>query len=219
MKFWIRYLKEKRVTLFLYGATVFLLVTVGCLYHIENLHKLLYGALLTLAIWAAAGILRGRNYFAKCKDLETAAGISERPGEYAPGEICHALLRWETEENTAEDTLEGDFAGLVRKLCENQAREQNRWEEKTTDRNDYYMMWTHQIKTPISALKLLLEENENAKDGFLMREELFKIEQYVDMVLTLSASGEPFFRSSAPGVRAGGYVAADGKKIFRVIYQ
>ena len=58
MKFWIRYLKEKRVTLFLYGATVFLLVTVGCLYHIENLHKLLYGALLTLAIWAAAGILR-----------------------------------------------------------------------------------------------------------------------------------------------------------------
>ncbi len=46
------------------------------------------------------------------------------------------------------------------------------------------MMWTHQIKTPISALKLLLENNTDCRDGFLMREELFKIEQYVEMVLT-----------------------------------
>ena len=46
-------------------------------------------------------------------------------------------------------------------------------------------MWTHQIKTPISALRLLLEGSEiPGRAGFLMREELFKIEQYVDMVLT-----------------------------------
>ena len=43
MKFWIRYIKEKRLVLCLYGVTVFLLVAVGCLYHIENLYRLLYG--------------------------------------------------------------------------------------------------------------------------------------------------------------------------------
>lgn len=184
MKFWIRYIKEKRLVLCLYGVTVFLLVAVGCLYHIENLYRLLYGVVMTLAVWTVAGILQGRSYVRKCKDLESAARLLEGSGDYVPGEICHVLSRWETGENGTENTLEGDLAGLVRTLCDNQAREQSRWEEKATDRNDYYMMWTHQIKTPIAALKLLLEGNENVRDGFLMREELFKIEQYVEMVLT-----------------------------------
>lgn len=50
MKFWIRYIKEKRLVLCLYGVTVFLLVAVGCLYHIENLYRLLYGVVMTLAV-------------------------------------------------------------------------------------------------------------------------------------------------------------------------
>lgn len=59
MKFWIRYIKEKRLVLCLYGVTVFLLVAVGCLYHIENLYRLLYGVVMTLAVWTVAGILQG----------------------------------------------------------------------------------------------------------------------------------------------------------------
>ncbi len=46
---------------------------------------------------------------------------------------------------------------------------------------DYYTMWAHQIKTPIFALRLLLQESpEENKENFA---ELFKIEQYVEMVL------------------------------------
>jgi hypothetical protein len=44
---------------------------------------------------------------------------------------------------------------------------------------EYYTMWVHQIKTPISALKLLIQDSHN-QDMLL---ELIKIEQYVDMVL------------------------------------
>lgn len=47
--------------------------------------------------------------------------------------------------------------------------------------NDYYTMWVHQIKTPISALRLLLQENKEENKAELS--ELFKIEQYVEMVL------------------------------------
>ncbi len=50
-----------------------------------------------------------------------------------------------------------------------------------TELTDYYSMWAHQIKTPISALKLILAEEEikNKATSY----ELFKIEQYVEMVL------------------------------------
>ncbi len=45
---------------------------------------------------------------------------------------------------------------------------------------DYYTIWVHQIKTPISALKLLLQSQCNNQEMVL---ELLKIEQYVNMVL------------------------------------
>ena len=46
---------------------------------------------------------------------------------------------------------------------------------------DYYTMWAHQIKTPIFALRLLLQESPEENKEKLS--ELFKIEQYVEMVL------------------------------------
>ena len=47
---------------------------------------------------------------------------------------------------------------------------------------DYYSMWIHQIKTPIAALNFLLDNEETDVKAF--RQELFKIERYVEMVLT-----------------------------------
>ena len=44
---------------------------------------------------------------------------------------------------------------------------------------DFYMMWIHQIKTPISAMKLLLDERSDIN----LEVEVLKIEQYVNMVL------------------------------------
>ena len=47
---------------------------------------------------------------------------------------------------------------------------------------DYYSMWIHQIKTPIAAINFLLDNEEI--DIKVFRQELFKIERYVEMVLT-----------------------------------
>lgn len=54
-----------------------------------------------------------------------------------------------------------------------------------TELTDYYSMWVHQIKTPISALHLLLSGGsaENSDNRRAASNELFKIEQYVEMVL------------------------------------
>ena len=54
--------------------------------------------------------------------------------------------------------------------------------KKMEDLVDYYSMWIHQIKTPIAALNFLLDNEETDVKAF--RQELFKIERYVEMVLT-----------------------------------
>ena len=54
--------------------------------------------------------------------------------------------------------------------------------KKMEDLADYYSMWIHQIKTPIAAINFLLDNEEIDVKAF--RRELFKIERYVEMVLT-----------------------------------
>ena len=47
---------------------------------------------------------------------------------------------------------------------------------------DYYTTWVHQIKTPISVMRMLLQEEDTGEHRELLAE-LFRIEQYVEMVL------------------------------------
>ena len=50
------------------------------------------------------------------------------------------------------------------------------------DMIDYYTLWAHQIKTPITSMKLALKAPSNtSKNNF--QTDLQRIEQYVDMVL------------------------------------
>lgn len=50
------------------------------------------------------------------------------------------------------------------------------------DMVDYYTVWVHQVKTPIAALQLYLQD-EDSQRARRMKEEVFRIEQYVGMVL------------------------------------
>lgn len=50
---------------------------------------------------------------------------------------------------------------------------------------DYYTMWVHQVKTPIAAMRLILQQ-ENADsiaNVALLKQELFRIERYTEMAL------------------------------------
>lgn len=79
--------------------------------------------------------------------------------------------------------LEEGYQNLLRILMEDKTRGQNEMEQKSREWKEYYTMWVHQIKTPISALRLLLQEKNMENDMTEELEELFWIEQYVDMVL------------------------------------
>lgn len=82
----------------------------------------------------------------------------------------------------AGDALEREYQEMILSLKEQMAKlEEN---DRTTYREmvEYYTMWAHQIKTPIAAMRLLLQQEESDKNRELLTE-LFKIEQYVLMVL------------------------------------
>lgn len=80
-----------------------------------------------------------------------------------------------------ENENEALYQDICRLLDEERIKARNQSSALGTELMDFYTMWVHQIKTPIAASRLLLQEEE-LNPGEIQNE-LFKIEQYVEMVL------------------------------------
>ena len=83
----------------------------------------------------------------------------------------------------AETVLEEDYRRLLRLLQEEAIQRKTAEAERVNDLTDYYTAWAHQIKTPIAAMKLTLQ-NEDSALSRRLNFDLLRIEQYVQMVLT-----------------------------------
>lgn len=84
-------------------------------------------------------------------------------------------------EMTGVSEIEKEYQEVITNVLTQQVEMQNRSKQKQRDMQDYYGMWVHQIKTPIAALRLLLQSKEIESNE--EQSELFLIEQYVDMAL------------------------------------
>lgn len=82
----------------------------------------------------------------------------------------------------AENLLEKDYQQLLRTLFQYKSDLETKNDVDKSEMIDYYTMWVHQIKTPIAAMRLLLQSDLSSNSE--LENELFKIEQYVDMVLS-----------------------------------
>lgn len=56
-------------------------------------------------------------------------------------------------------------------------------DKKNTENIEYYTLWLHQIKTPIAAMHLVLQNMADIPQKAVLEQELFKIEQYVELAL------------------------------------
>lgn len=86
----------------------------------------------------------------------------------------------------ADNLGEAIYQQIISAGGEEMRRMVTEYDEKKQDMEDYYTMWIHQIKTPIAAMHLLLEDVQEAgisTAGKQAAEELFKIEQYAEMAL------------------------------------
>ncbi len=80
------------------------------------------------------------------------------------------------------DLLEADWCDIACTLSKAMHTAQEHSDRQYAATVDYFTVWAHQIKTPIAAMRLLLSETDTPENRAL-GEELFRIEQYVDMVL------------------------------------
>lgn len=71
------------------------------------------------------------------------------------------------------------YQQMLQELVEKRRISENNQKKQFDQLNDYYTMWVHQIKTPIAAARLLIQEEGNQE----VLAEIFRIEQYVEMVL------------------------------------
>lgn len=77
--------------------------------------------------------------------------------------------------------IEQGYQELLKTLEEGRTQLISHRDQEMADMLDYYTVWVHQVKTPIAALDLLL--SAESLDRAQLKQELFKIQRYVDMVL------------------------------------
>jgi signal transduction histidine kinase len=82
----------------------------------------------------------------------------------------------------ASDKIENDYQGLLILLHDSKLSVIYEKDNSFSNMMDYYTMWAHQIKTPIAAMRLILQSEEKESNDELL-EQLFRTEQYVEMVL------------------------------------
>lgn len=75
-----------------------------------------------------------------------------------------------------------DYQNAIRRLGNEYRNYVSESERKYENMMDYYTVWAHQIKTPISSMKLAFQGEDSTLSRRLSGD-LFRIEQYVDMVL------------------------------------
>lgn len=82
----------------------------------------------------------------------------------------------------SESLIESDYQEMLQTLGKRCVELSTQLKNETQESIAYYTTWVHQIKTPISVMQMMLQ-SEDIEEHRALSVELFRIEQYVEMVL------------------------------------
>lgn len=164
MKTFLAYISGYRRMVIL--AAAYLLIFATVLYAAEvPAETVLYAGALCLAFTAVYALVGFYRYYKRFSALKRTLS-----------ELLETLESLPTPQNESErlytQMLQKTYAEYERAALEHRRRE--------ADMRNYYTMWVHQIKTPISALRLLIQSGARSAE---LQNEIFRIEQYVEMAL------------------------------------
>ena len=160
------YIKKNLKIYLLLIVFIFIFVLIFYLYNLP-FESLFYGGLLCFLVSLIASIIDYNNYRKSYIDLK-----------YLETNILSSM---EDLPKSLDIRVEY-YQKIIERLHNEVERLKIEDNKKMEDLADYYSMWIHQIKTPIAAINFLLDNEEIDVKAF--RQELFKIERYVEMVLT-----------------------------------
>ena len=202
MSFFSTWLRQRRRTALIFVLFSVIFAVSFALYRLP-LKAVLYPALLCALTGAAAAALDYRRMRRRHEQLQHIGRLS--------AELIDGLPAPET-------IADEDHQRIIRMLCDEHRAMEARMTGRFDDMVNYYTVWAHQIKTPIAAMRLQLQ-NEDSPLSRTLSSELLRIEQYVEMVMAYlrldSDSTDYVFRECAlddvvrPAVRrfAGEFIA------------
>lgn len=160
------YLYQYRFIALMFAVFTIVFVLIFALYNIEIeavLYAVLWCVLITAVVLSIHFLIYRRKY-GQLNGLRKQ--ILYRMEEFPP----------------ASNAIEQEYQEIVKKLEEAYKKSVIDRNRERKESKDYYAAWVHQIKTPIAAMGMLLqcEDTEAYRE---LSSELFKIEQYVEMVL------------------------------------
>lgn len=162
----LRLMWQQRFTLLLILACLLVFALVTLVYQ-APLEGVLYALLLCLALVILSVAFTLYNQVGHHKALSQArAGLPE------------SLRLLPEPQSQAERDCQALLFDMDRMLSQRITRDDQRYAQLS----QYYTLWSHQIKTPLAAMKLLLER-QDSEDSRAMKGEVFKVSQYVDMAL------------------------------------
>ncbi|MDD3187737.1 MAG: sensor histidine kinase [Bacilli bacterium] len=171
----INYLKDKIIVIFI---SIFSLLLIISLLSLFNIHLLLYISIIfiytsNLLTIFAIEYLRKKHFYQNItknlKNLDQKYLITEliKTPEFLEGIIL-------------EDILYDINKSYIENI--------NKYKFSSISFEEYIELWCHEIKTPLATSKLMIE---NKKNDSSLKDELDKIEWFVDQVLFYARSGNP----------------------------
>lgn len=166
MEFLKAYIRERKYGIFLFFLSEAVFASVFFLYRIP-IQIFLYPAVLCVIL---AILFLSLDFLRKKRKHERLFRLQG---------MTTAMTAAFPEKETVEDK---DYQELLEAVLQEAAELENQKNLRYQEMLDYYTVWVHQIKTPIAAMKLNLQKEDTA-EARRLSSELFRIEQYVEMVL------------------------------------
>ena len=160
------YLKERKTAIVMCFLFVLIFVLIFKLSNISA-NIALYPAIICIVLWIIYSIFKFYRY---CKYHQYRVDIANHI------EITLKNLP------KPESLLEADYQNLLHVLMTYNRLQLSENNQKYNDMREYITLWTHEMKTPITAANLILNNLDN-DDKYKLMEQLFEIERYVDTTL------------------------------------
>ncbi|MDD4312841.1 MAG: sensor histidine kinase [Eubacteriales bacterium] len=167
------YFNSRRAVLLLYVLSLLTILLLGYLAQQEMIYVRYTCIIISFAFFC---ILLGDG--ARYRRARKGMSLIRTRTELLPRELPEPI-----------DALSRDYDALIRALTQENERLKMENLRQQEEQREYYTLWVHQIKTPISAMRLLLDAKRDEQTP-LLRQELFKVDQYADLALKFVKLGD-----------------------------
>lgn len=161
------YLSEKKYGILLFAVVLTIFGLVYQLYEVVW-EPFVYAAVLSFLMGLLYLLAGFAHYFSRHQKRQQALASIEQS--------------WNQMEQP-RDRAEADYQQMIDRLGRRCTELTTSFQTERQESLDYYTTWVHQIKTPIAVMRMILKGEDTETNRELLAE-LFRVEQYVEMVLS-----------------------------------